>query len=275
VGTEDYYDDFIDTPEDYGETGRDSYFDEVQQKIRDLYEGDKQSVYYVRQLQIKFEKEYFHWITYNAMIGLEKIGYLKDIVIAREKGTSARYFIRTSNRYPMRQINKMEKLIEEYSDDMITRSCGHRAEDLFCNGLALKGFVPKGKKVNAYGGVKWEKSGHDLDFLFEKDGVAYGCEIKNTLGYIDKEELEVKLEMCDHLKVKPLFIMRWSPKTYNKMIIDKGGFALIFGSQIYELSQEKLVGRLKKELGLPVDCPKAIPDGILMRFVNWHEKKKL
>ena len=44
MGTEDYYDDFVDTPEDYGVVGRDSYFDEVQQKIRELYEGDKQSV---------------------------------------------------------------------------------------------------------------------------------------------------------------------------------------------------------------------------------------
>ena len=122
--------------------------------------------------------------------------------------------------------------------------------------------------------MNWEKSGHDLDFVFEKDGVAYGCEIKNTLGYIQKDELEIKLEMCEHLKVKPLFIMRWSPKTYNKMIVDKGGFVLIFGSQIYELSQEKLVKRLKEELGLPVDCPKAIPGGILERFVKWHEKKK-
>jgi len=59
------------------------------------------------------------------------------------------------------------------------------------------------------------------------------------------------------------------------MIIDKGGFVMIFRSQIYELSQEKLVGQLKNELGLPVDCPKTIPDGILMRFVNWHEKKKM
>jgi hypothetical protein len=58
------------------------------------------------------------------------------------------------------------------------------------------------------------------------------------------------------------------------MIVDKGGFVLIFGSQIYELSQEKLVKRLKEELGLPVDCPKAIPDGILGRFVRWHEKEK-
>lgn len=274
MGIEDYYYDFVDVPEDYEQSGPDSYFLEAQKQIREIYERDKQSVYYVRQMQIKFEKEYFHWITNNALLQLEKFGYLKDIRITREKGTSTRYFIHKSNRYPMRRIRTMEKLIEEYSDDTITRSCGHRAEDLFCTGLALKGFLPKAKKVSSYGGVKWEKSGHDLDFVFEKDGVVYGCEIKNTLGYIRKEELEIKLEMCEHLRVKPLFIMRWSPKTYNKMIIDKGGFALIFGSQIYELSQAKLVERLKAELGLPVDCPKAIPDGILERFLKWHERKK-
>jgi hypothetical protein len=61
----------------------------------------------------------------------------------------------------------------------------------------------------------------------------------------------------------------------NKMIIDKGGFVLIFESQIYELSQDKLVERLKVELGLPVDCPKAIPEGILDRFVKWHERKNV
>lgn len=275
MGTEDYYDEFVDTPEDYEGSGRDSYFDEVQQKIRELYERDRQSVYYVRQMQIKFEKEYFHWITNNALLGLEKIGYLRDERMEREKGASTRYFVHKSNRYPMRKINKIEKLIKEYSDDTITRSCGHRAEDLFCGGLALKGFIPRDKKVNSYGGIKWEESGHNLDFLFEKDGVIYGCEIKNTLGYIQKEELEIKLRICEHLRVKPLFIMRWSPKTYNKMIIDKGGYVMIFGSQIYELSQVKLVEKLRKELGLPVDSPKAIPEGILMRFVNWHEKKKL
>ena len=76
------------------------------------------------------------------------------------------------------------------------------------------------------------------------------------------------------MRVKPLFIMRWSPKTYNKMIIDKGGYAMIFEKQIYELNQAKLVERLKAELGLPVDCPKAIPDGILERFLKWHEREK-
>ena len=274
MGIKDYYYDFTDAPEDYEGTGRDSYFIYAQQQIREIYERDRQSVYYVRQMQIKLEKDYFHWITYNAMVGLREIGYLTDIMIKRETGTSTRYFIHKSNRYPKRRIRKMEKLIEEYSDDTITRSCGHRAEDLFCIGLALKGFVPTGKKVRSYSGVKWEKSGHDLDFVFEKDGVAYGCEIKNTLGYITMDELKIKLEMCEHLRLKPLFIMRGSPKTYNYMIIEKGGYAMIFESQIYELSQAKLVERLKAGLGLPVDCPKAIPAGILERFLRWHERKK-
>jgi len=95
------------------------------------------------------------------------------------------------------------------------------------------------------------------------------------LGYIDKEELEIKLEMCDFFGIKPLFIMRYSPKTYNRMIYEQGGFALIFETQIYELSQEKLVQKLKDILGLPVICSKAIPDGIIDRFEKWHNQKKV
>lgn len=100
MGIDDSYYDFVEAPEDYEGPGRDSYFDEVQQEIRTIYENDKKSVYYVRQMQIKFEKKYFHWVTYNAMIGLEKIGYLKDIRIPRGKGTSARFFIHKTRGCP-------------------------------------------------------------------------------------------------------------------------------------------------------------------------------
>jgi hypothetical protein len=130
--------------------------------------------------------------------------------------------------------------------------------------------MPKAKKVKEYADRKWEKTGHDLDFVFMRDGVAYGCEIKNTLGYIDKEELKVKLEMCAYFGIKPLFIMRYAPKTYNKLIYDHGGFALIFETQIYELSQEILVKKIRDVLGLPVICSKAIPGGIIDRFERWH-----
>lgn len=269
------YEDFSEAAEDYFESSTDSYFVEAQAEIRQLYESDKDRVFFIRQLQVRFEKKYYHWITNNAALGLYKLGYLKDIRIPKEKGTSTRFLIHKSNRYARRTINTIEKIVEEYSQDHITRSCGHRAEDLFCKALAMRGFMPVATKVKEYEGTKWERTGHDLDFLFKKDDIAYGCEIKNTLGYIDKEELEIKLEMCEFLGLRPLFIMRYAPKTYNKLIYERGGFALIFETQIYELSQEKLVQKMKEVLGLPVICSKAIPGGIIDRFEKWHMRKKV
>jgi hypothetical protein len=50
---------------------------------------------------------------------------------------------------------------------------------------------------------------------------------------------------------------------------------MIFKSQIYDLSQRVLVEKMKNELELPVDCPKAIPEGIIERFRRWHEAHPL
>jgi hypothetical protein len=271
------YDDYNydEAPEDYepSEPPLDIYFKNAQDEIRELYEGNKEGIYYIRQLQVRFEKKYFHWVTNNAILGLLKLGYLKDIRIPRETGTSTRYFTHRSNRYPVRDMNEIEEVVQAYSQDNITRSCGHRAEDLFCKALALRGFMPMKSKVKEYYGKKWIKTGHDLDFVFSRDNIDYGCEIKNTLGYIEKDELEIKLEMCSFLELRPLFIMRYSPKTYNNLIIENGGFALIFVSQIYELSQDTLVKRIQDIVGMPVICPTSIPDGIIDRLENWHMKK--
>ncbi len=270
------YDEFSEASEDYFDPRTpDHYFLDAQKEIRALYEEDKDRVFYIRQVQVKFEKKYFHWVTNNAINGLHKIGFLKDVRIPKDRGTSTRFFIHKTNRYPQRTINRIEKIIEEYSQDHITRSCGHRAEDLFCKALARRGFMPVDEKVKKFNGKQWEKTGHDLDFVFKRDGVEYGCEIKNTLGYIEKEELGIKLEMCNFFGIKPLFIMRYSPKTYNNLINDNGGFALIFETQIYELSQEILVKKIRDVLGLPVICSKAIPASIIDRFENWHSKLKV
>ena len=62
-------------------------------------------------------------------------------------------------------------------------------------------------------------------------------EIKNKLDYIDAEELTAKIEMCRHLGLKPLFIMRGSPQAYNHDINLAGGFALIYRYQLYPHGQ--------------------------------------
>jgi hypothetical protein len=269
------FDQLKEGPEDYGEPARepDPYFLQAQADLRGLYEEDRERVFFIRQVQVKFEKKYFHWITNNAILGLHQMGYLRDIRIPKEKGTSTRFFIHRSNRYAKRKINEIEKIIEEYSQDHITRSCGHRAEDLFCKAMARRGFMPVEEKVKEYRGKKWEKTGHDLDFVFVKDGIEYGAEIKNKWGYIEKEELEIKLKMCEFWGIRPLLIMRYAPKSYIRNINDCGGFALLFGAQIYDLSQEDLAGKIRDILGMPAVCPRSISEGIIDRFENWHKRQ--
>lgn len=149
---EDDLDDFYEETEEYKEkfAKTDPYFLQAQKEIRKLYENNMESVYYIRQLQVKLENTYFHWITNNAIKELHRSGFLKDFRIQKERGTATRFFIHHSNRYAMRKIRKMEGIIEEYSQDFITRSCGHRAEDLFCKALAMRGFMPMAEKVREY-----------------------------------------------------------------------------------------------------------------------------
>ncbi|MFO0584708.1 MAG: hypothetical protein U0229_20745 [Anaeromyxobacter sp.] len=162
---------------------------------------------------------------------------------------------------------------------MFTRAIGHHAEMLFMNALAQRGFVIKGRDVNEYAGQKWLESKHDLDFVVERDGITYGIEVKNTLPYIPRDELRLKVRMCDHFGMVPLMIMRWAPKTYVFEEIMRPvegrhrGFALLFGKQLYPYGYDELVTEIVKRLGLPVHSPRAVPDGDIDRFVNWHEKR--
>lgn len=118
---------------------------------------------------------------------------------------------------------------------------------MFDAALPTGGFMPRAKDVREYEGRKWEQTAHDLDRVFERDGVRYGVEIKNTLPYIDRRELQIKLAMCEALGLRPLFIMRSAPKSYIHQVNQAGGEA--FAEEIHE------------KLGLPVDCPRAIETG--------------
>ena len=67
--------------------------------------------------------------------------------------------------------------------------------------------------------------------------------------------------------------MRACPKTYiYERIGPHGGYAWIFKSQVYPLGQEKLVGRIKGVVGLPVMCSREIPEGTVQRFIKWHRR---
>jgi len=49
-------------------------------------------------------------------------------------------------------------------------------------------------------------------------------------------------------------------------------FALIIKYQLFPVALKGLAQRLAVELKLPADAPKALEEGTIKRFVDWHEK---
>jgi len=96
--------------------------------------------------------------------------------------------------------------------------------------------------------------------------------IKNRLSYINDKEFKFKIRLCQDIGVRPVFAVRMMPTIWIDELVKAGGFALIFKYQLYPLAQRGLVKRIAGELGLPVDTPRALADGTMQRFLNWHQK---
>ena len=120
---------------------------------------------------------------------------------------------------------------------------------------------------------KWKGSGHDLDFIFERDSRPYGVEVKNMLGYMPQEEFLIKIKLCKELGISPVFAARMLPKCWIEELNQVGRFALIMKWQLYPPVHKELAKLVKTKLLLPVDAPRALADGTMKRFTDWHEKQ--
>lgn len=252
---------------------RDSYVDLAKSDLTDLFLQNPESVFYQRQLQVMLEDKYFHWITVRALA--ELVG---ERVLASElvplPGTGYITFYRaTDYRYWKRDADEVVKLVARFSESTFTHALGMHGETMFDAALPTGGFMPRGIKVRSYNGVQWKETNHDLDRVFERDGVAYGIEVKNTLSYIEKDEMEIKVRMCKHMGLKPLFIVRMAPKSYLNFVANEGGFTLIFKYQLYPFGQKRFADEVKGRLRLPTDSPSRIDNGTVQRLLNWHLKR--
>jgi hypothetical protein len=194
---------------------RDAKIDEAKDVLMSEYFPQKGSgVYYGRQLEIWLERTFFHWITKKALNELVKEG---RIGFSSEKAGhfKAHFYYPRRHRYPRRQIIQTLSLIAEFSDPGFTRALGNHGELLVDSGFANIGFRILQRKVREVDGKRWTETNHDLDRLIIRDGERYGVEIKNQLGYIDQTEFQKKLNMCRHFGVRPMFITRMMPKSYN------------------------------------------------------------
>ena len=251
---------------------RDVNINEVRAAVLELINEHPKRIFYSRQLEVRLEKRFFHWMTNRAVRELVDERVLLTEATEVAPGLRVNFLRLPKNRYYKTEQKRVASIIAQYSDPKVNRAIGEQADMLFLNALAARQFVCHGQDVNEFRGRKWEDTEHNLDFIIERDGLVYGAEVKNTWGYIEKEELDVKLDMCDHLGVRPLMIVRYAPKTYIDEIIKRGGFALLFVARVHPFGHEALVNDINEHLEMEADCPKAIPDGIIDRFMKKHLK---
>jgi len=253
---------------------RDPVIDRAKSELRAFVLSQPAKVFYQRQLQVIFEGRFFHWITSRALSELAAEGTLRSesLTLPQSETLSGRIVIYRSprHRYWRRGAREIIRLVSRFSKPEFTWALGTQGELMFDAGLPTVGFMPQGSSLRSYKGLEWTETSHDLDRVYERDGIAYGAEIKNTLGYIEKDELEVKVKMCKALGLRPLFIVRMAPKSYVNFVAEEGGFTLIFKYQLYPFGQKAFADEIREKLGLPTDSPARIADGTLKRFLDWH-----
>ncbi len=257
---------------------RDPAVDEAKITLRQFFNERPTSVFYQRQLQVMFESRseyhpqgFFHWITAYALSELASEGYIASQPLELPSTGSIIIYRATTHRYWKRQAEDLVRIVSQFSDASFTSALGRHGESMFDAALPTVGFMPTARETRSYKSQEWTESEHDLDRVFERDGIAYGAEVKNTLSYIDREELDIKVRMCKHLGLRPLFIVRMAPKNYVNEVWEQGGYTLIFKYQLYPHGQKAFADKVKGALELPVDSPARIADGTIQRFLNWHE----
>lgn len=182
--------------------------------VEDHFNANPEKVFFSRQLELLFEDRFFHWVTNRAIHEVIASGLILMEERALATGTTIKLLWHRTYRYYRREAAAVVRLVEEYSHPNIGGELGDHAEMMVLEGFARCQFVMRGRSINEFGGKKWEKTNHNLDFVFERDGRAYGVEVKNMLGYMDQDEFRLKIDICRELGVAPVFAVRMLPKTW-------------------------------------------------------------
>lgn len=245
----------------------------AREHLRIFFEEHKEEVFYSRQLEVRNENTFFHWITNRAIRDLEAEGLVRSEWRTLSGGGTIKLLWHRGFRFYKRSAAKVVAMVEEYSNPNVSHALGLHGEMMILSGFAEAQFTQRGRETRSHQGKNWTESEHNLDFIFERDGLAYGVEVKNTLGYMDKKEFDIKIKLCQRLDIRPVFVVRAMPRTWIYELNSARGFGLIFRYQLYHWTHKELAKRVSEELGLPVDAPRKLHNRTMARFLDWHERQ--
>jgi hypothetical protein len=248
---------------------KDTEEDRARARLLAYFEDNPDQVFYSRQLEVLFEREYFHWVTNRALRRLVDEGRIHTETRRLSTGSEIKLVWHKGYRFYKRAADEVFKIVDHYTKAATDGALGLQGEHLVLAAFARQKFLLIAEESRTYRAATWEVTNHNLDFIFERDGIAYGVEVKNTLGYLDLREFVTKVRLSRHIGVIPVFAVRALPKTWAYALIQAGGYAMIMGYQFYPWTHKDLAANINKRLGLPVDAPKRIEQGTMQRFENW------
>jgi hypothetical protein len=268
---DDYYD--IAELQEEEHRPRDPAIDNAIERLHTFFEASPQRLFYSTQIETSLEREFFHWIVGKALLELgdtRRVTRVSEVIA----GQPVNFYANRKHRYIRRQLRTMVDVLRRAFDAEFTHAIGRHGELMFDAALGRNGFRAEAKNTNTWNTKTWIETNHNLDRIITRDDVAYGVEIKNTQNYIPRQELLIKIRLWQYLNVKPLFIMRFAPKSYMFEIYQNGGFGLLFEEQIYPWGHASLLNDAKQHLGLKVQCPRDVKEGDMQRLLNWHRRAR-
>jgi hypothetical protein len=145
----------------------------AKEDVRAFFNASPAQVFYSRQIEVRLEDRYFHWITNRAIRELIADGEIKGDTFHLRSGGDIHLLWNKAFRYYRRSAKRVMELVEMYSASDFARLLGYQGEMLVIEAFARAHFKLIARNANEYLGKKWTASSHDVDFVYEKDGFAY------------------------------------------------------------------------------------------------------
>src|SRR4051812_46806190 len=132
--------------------------------MHEFFERNQEAVFFLRQLEVRNEQRFYHWITNRAIRGLVESGELSSELGHLSSGGEIRLVWHRRYRYYKRAATELIRLVDEYAHPNIGAALGLHGEFMTLEGFARHRFVLLGRETNTLDGLSWTSSAHNLDF---------------------------------------------------------------------------------------------------------------
>ncbi|HKN17075.1 MAG TPA: hypothetical protein VJX47_09040 [Candidatus Sulfotelmatobacter sp.] len=175
-------DDFFDIGPDDEQYPRDAKIDQAKEQLVAFFDANPKGVFYEHQIEIIFERGYFHWITGKALHELAAERKVSSELMTLSGRVPIRFYHRKSHRGWRKQAKEILALVNAFSTEDFSRGLGRHGEQMVDAALPRIGFVRLARATRAYGDRAWVETGHDLDRIYRYEDLVFGAEIKNRLS---------------------------------------------------------------------------------------------